>query len=91
MPLGLLPAGAMERVEVINIQRLLEAAEYLERRERGNCTEEGLRVEVAPPLGRRAGKRCCCRARGFGEGGGRQAAARAVGKGRQLLGSQAHG
>lgn len=26
----------MERVEMINIQRLLEAAEYLERRERGN-------------------------------------------------------
>lgn len=28
--------GTMEQVQMINIQRLLEAAEYLERRERGN-------------------------------------------------------
>uniref|UniRef100_A0A494C1P8 MAX interactor 1, dimerization protein n=1 Tax=Homo sapiens TaxID=9606 RepID=A0A494C1P8_HUMAN len=26
----------MERVKMINVQRLLEAAEFLERRERGN-------------------------------------------------------
>lgn len=32
--------GAMEQVQLINIQRLLEAAEYLERRERGNGREE---------------------------------------------------
>lgn len=33
--------GAMEQVQMINIQRLLEAAEYLERRERGNGRRRG--------------------------------------------------
>lgn len=33
---GLRSPPAMEQVQMINIQRLLEAAEYLERRERGN-------------------------------------------------------
>lgn len=33
---GLPPAVPMEQVRMINVQRLLEAAEFLERRDRGN-------------------------------------------------------
>lgn len=38
--------GAMEQVQMINIQRLLEAAEYLERRERGNGGRRGAGIAV---------------------------------------------
>lgn len=34
----------MERVRMINVQRLLEAAEFLERRERGNGWTPSLRA-----------------------------------------------
>lgn len=40
--------GAMERVQMINIQRLLEAAEYLERRERGNGGRRGAGTAALP-------------------------------------------
>lgn len=39
--------GAMEQVQMINIQRLLEAAEYLERRERGNGGRRGAGITAA--------------------------------------------
>lgn len=48
--------GAMEQVQMINIQRLLEAAEYLERRERGNGGRRGAGL-TAPPGGSGVGVR----------------------------------
>lgn len=41
----------MERVRMINVQRLLEAAEFLERRERGNGWTPSLRPPPRAPRG----------------------------------------
>lgn len=53
----------MERVRMINVQRLLEAAEFLERRERGNGWTPSLRPPPRAPRGEcgAAGEGRCAR------------------------------
>lgn len=69
----------MERVRMINVQRLLEAAEFLERRERGNGWTPSLRPQPRAPRGEcgAAGKGRCARVCGSACTGEGEARARA--------------
>lgn len=61
-------AVPMERVRMINVQRLLEAAEFLERRDRGNCWVPQRKLRALLPrvgsAGRRARGSLCGEVRG---------------------------